>query len=398
VAGATQPGKALPAGAAPLAPGAVPAAGRGPTIARAVALSVILGVLGVLATFWWLGESVTSVAQVPVWAWLAGAGLTALNYLLGALRLTLLTRLTGQPVGFARSLRAYALGLLSAAITPGGSGQAPAVVLSLVRDGLPAARAWSVNVYVWVVDLFFLTWSVPIGLVVLGHSTDLLGRTSPVLLAVVLGLTFLTLNYLLAYRLLWVKAIVGPVMRIAWLRRWRAGTLDFLDRVAAATGRLSRRGVGLQAVLHLLTAGLYLATFLAFYVMVAGLGGNPPLLPTLAAVQLPMVVSFLFPTPGGAGLLEIAAASLFAAEGSTGQVGAAILAWRLLTYYSRYAIGPALGGTVLLRSRPRDGTDAPPRGSDGAPDEAEAPGEATGEPAGGPPREPAPGPDHPGTR
>lgn len=314
---------------------------------------MILGALGILATFWWLGESVTSVAAVPAWALLVGAALTAVNYLFGALRLTLLTSLTGQPVGFGRSLRAYALGLLSAAVTPGGSGQAPAVVLSLVRDGLPASRAWSVNVYVWVVDLFFLTWSVPIGLVVLGHSTDLLGKTSPVLLALLLGMVFLSLNYLLAFRLHWVKAIVGPVMRIAWLRRWREGALDFLDRVALATGQLSRRGLGLQAVLHLLTAGLYLATFLAFYVIVVGLGDNPPLLPTLAAVQLPMVISFLFPTPGGAGLLEIAAASLFAAEGSTGQVGAAILSWRLLTYYSRYAIGPALGGTVLLRSRKR---------------------------------------------
>lgn len=320
---------------------------------------MVLGALGILATFWWLGESVTSVAAVPVWALLVGAVLTGVNYLFGALRLTLLTRLTQQPVGFARALRAYALGLLSAAVTPGGSGQAPAVVLSLIRDGVPTTRAWSVNVYVWVLDLFFLTWSVPISLVVMAHSADLLGSIPPVPVALLLGLLFLSLNYLLAFRLRWVKALVGPVMRIAWLRRWRAGALDFLDRVAAATGQLSRRGLGLQVVLHSLTAGLYLATFVAFYVIVAGLGGNPPLLPTLAAVQLPMVVSFLFPTPGGAGLLEIAAASLFAAEGSNGQVGAAILAWRLLTYYSRYAIGPALGGTVLLRSRKRGGAPGP---------------------------------------
>ena len=294
--------------------------------------------------------------MVPAWALAAGAALTASNYLFGALRLTLLTRLTGDPVGFGRSLRAYALGLLSAAITPGGSGQAPAVVLSLVHDGVPAARAWSVNVYVWILDLFFLTWSVPIGLVVMGQSTDLLGSASPVLLAVVLSAVFLSLNVVLSYRLHWIKAIVAPVMRLPWLRRWRVPALDFFDRVATATGELSRRGLGFQGVLHMLTAGLYIATYLAFYAEALGLGGNPPLLPTIAAVQLPMVVSFLFPTPGGAGLLEIAAASLFTAEGSSGQVGAAILAWRLLTYYSRYAIGPALGGSVLLRARP--GRDA----------------------------------------
>ena len=303
--------------------------------------------------------------MVPWWAWLVGALLTVVNYLCGAVRLTLLTRVTGEPVGFARSLRAYGLGLLSAAITPGGSGQAPAVVLSLVRDGVPASRAWSVNVYVWVVDLFFLTWSVPIGLVVLGHSTDLLGKVSPALLALVLAVVFLTLNFLLSYRLHWIKALVGPVMRLPWLRRWRDSSLEFLDRVADATRQLSRRGLGLQVVLHLLTAGLYLATFFAFYVVVVGLGSRPPLLPTLAAVQLPMVISFLFPTPGGAGILEIASASLVTAEGSSGQVGAAILAWRLLTYYSRYAIGPALGGSVLLRRRPARTAAGTDHGNDG---------------------------------
>jgi len=328
-------------------------------------------VLGVLATFWWLGESITTVAQVPVWALLLGAVLTGVNYLSGGLRLALLTRMTGQPVGFGRSLRAYTLGLLSAAITPGGSGQAPAVVLSLVRDGVSASRAWSVNVYVWVVDLFFLTWSVPIGLVALGHSTDLLskllGNTSPVALAVALSALFLALNYVLAFRLHWINAIVGPVMRLRFLRRWRAPTLDFLDRVARATSEFSRRGIGLQLLLHVLTALLYIATYLAFYFILVGLGARPPLLPTIAAVQLPMVVSFLFPTPGGAGILEIASASLMSAEGGSGSIGAAILAWRLLTYYSRYAIGPAVGGTVLMRGRPgrrRSGLDVPEDATD----------------------------------
>jgi len=311
----------------------------------------VLGVLGVLATFWWLGESITTVAQVPVWALAVGALLTATNYLFGGLRLALLTSMTGEPVGFGRSLRAYTLGLLSAAITPGGSGQAPAVVLSLVRDGVPASRAWSVNVYVWVVDLFFLTWSVPIGLVALGHSTDLLRNTSPVALAVPLSVLFLSLNYVLAYRLHWIKAVVGPVMRLRFLRRWRVPALEFLDGVAQATSEFSRRGIGLQVILHALTAGLYIATYLAFYFILVGMGARPPLLPTIAAVQLPMVVSFLFPTPGGAGIMEIASASLFSAEGGGGYIGAAILAWRLLTYYSRYAIGPAAGGTVLVRAR-----------------------------------------------
>jgi hypothetical protein len=303
--------------------------------------------VGILATFWWLGEDLASVAQVPIGALALGVGLTLINYLCGATRLTLLTRLVGAPVGFLRASRAYALGLFSAAITPGGTGQAPAVVLALIGDGVPASKSWSVNVYVWVVDLFFLTWSVPIGLAVLGDSTRLLRGVSPLLLGVLLSAAFLSLYLLLSFRLVWLRGLLGAVMRLRWLRRWRTPAMSFLTRVAE----------GLQLLLHVLTAALYLATYLTFYVVAVGVGGHPRLLPTMAAVQLPMVVSFLFPTPGGSGLLEILAASLFSAEGKGGSVGAAVLAWRLLSFYSRFVIGPALGGTVLLKRRASAGSD-----------------------------------------
>ncbi len=315
-------------------------------------LAIALGAVGILATFWWLGEDLGSVAQVPAWALAVGVLLTLANYGFGALRLTLLTRLAGHPTGFPRSLRAYALGLFSAAVTPGGTGQAPAVVLSLLRDGVPAPLAWSVNVYVWMLDLFFLAWSVPIGLAALASSTNVLGGHSPLLLGAVLSALCLALYFVLAFRLQWARALIGPVMRLRFLRRWREGALAFLDRVADSTRALSRAGPIHQVALHALTAALYIATYLSFWVIAIAVGAHGRLLPTLAAVQLPMVVSFLFPTPGGSGLLEVFAASIFKAEGRGGAVGAAILAWRVLSFYSRFVIGPALGGTALLRRKP----------------------------------------------
>jgi uncharacterized protein (TIRG00374 family) len=145
-------------------------------------------------------------------------------------------------------------------------------------------------------------------------------------------------------------------MRLPFLQRWREGTLAFLDRVAEATRELSNTSLLHQLALHGLTAGLYVATYLTFYVIALGLGAHGRFLPTLASVQLPMVVSFAFPTPGGSGLLEVFAASIFKAEGRGGAVGAAILGWRLLTFYSRFIVGPALGGTALLRQRPQEAT------------------------------------------
>ena len=84
---------------------------------------------------------------------LLGFGLLGLNYLLGGLRLCWLTSLVGEKVSFWANLRAYLLGLVSAAVTPGGSGNVPAVALGLQQAGVVATKAWSVTLYTSTLDL-----------------------------------------------------------------------------------------------------------------------------------------------------------------------------------------------------------------------------------------------------
>lgn len=318
-------------------------------IARAVLLSVVLGLVGVGVTFWLLGEELASLTRIPVWALLAGVALLLLNYLCGGLRIVLLTRVLERPIDLWRSTRAYILGLFSSAVTPGGSGQAPATVLALIRDGLAPAESMSVTVYVWVLDLFFLAWSVPVGLMVLSRGSGLLDPGTAALVALAAGGAFLFSWYVLAYRLRALRGTVARLFTLRWLRRWQRGAIAFVDRTAAATALMTRRGPGLQLTLHALTATLYLATYTIFVVLIRSLGSDAGYATAVAAVLLPSVLSFIFPTPGGAGLLELAAASLFSVQQGPGSVGAALFAWRLITFYTRFVTGPALGGTVLLR-------------------------------------------------
>lgn len=319
-------------------------------LTRTIGLAVALGIAGIALTLWWLGEDLATLGRVPIGAFAAAVGLLLLNYLCGATRLLILTRVNDHPIGFWRSLRAYIMGLFSAAVTPGGSGQAPAVVLSLLRDGVPATTAWSINVYVWVLDLFFLAWSVPTALMVIGLYTDLLGERSPMLFALLAGVVFLASWYGLAYHLLRLRR--GLFWGLSWrpLKRWRRPALRFLHRVAQATAPLPYQHPLLRLMLHALTVTLYLATYLTFYVFARSVGSDAPLLPTVAAVLVPSVMAFAFPTPGGAGLLEIAAASLFRVQAQGTAVAAALLAWRLVTFYSRFLVGPALGGTLLMQA------------------------------------------------
>lgn len=355
-------------------------------VGRAVGFAVLLGAVGLLASFWLLGEDLRTAGTVPAWAYLVGLGLAAVNYLAGAFRLKALAAQVGERVRFVPVLRAYALGLFSAAVTPGSAGQAPAAVMGLVSGGLSAAHAWTVIIRVWVLDLIFLAWSMPLSILVLDRSTRLLEGTRAELVAALSSVAAVLVVALLIFRLSWLTALLMGLMRLPGLRRWRGRLRAFLDRVNEASGNLRRAPLPTQATLHLLTLTVYLTTYLTFYVVVASVRPGAPLLATMASAQVPTVAASFFPTPGGTGLLEVATASLLrlrtraeaarvvaeqrhqgpeyaagyeSATGSSGPpirtdnvqgpVAAAILSWRLLTYYLRLVVGPLLGGALIWR-------------------------------------------------
>ena len=325
---------------------------------RGIWLALVFGAAGLAATLWLLGESLTSLGRVPAWAFTVGAVLVVANYVAGAVRLRLLTTLGGNPLPLGACLRAYALGLFSAAVTPGSAGQAPAVALAMVRDGLTGAAAWSVTVYVWVLDLAFLAYSVPLSLLLVGRSAmDLSSAQLWAFAAVVAALAGFMI-WVLTFRLHWVTRLGRSLFRLRWLARWRASSTLFFDRVESAAGEIMRGTIAQKASLHALTAAVYLTTFTTFWVMVVALRPGAPYLTTMAIAQLPTVVATFMPTPGGAGLLEIITASVFLAgsddgrPGAAGTIAAAILGWRLLTFYSRFVVGPIAGATFARPARP----------------------------------------------
>lgn len=314
---------------------------------RAVAISIGFGLVGLALVLWWLGEDLSSAWKVPAWAYAVGAALAALNYVAGALRLMLLARVAQSPLSFFPALRAYALGLFSGAITPGSAGQAPAMVLSLVSDGTSAAEAWRMAVRVWVLDLFFLAWSVPLSVLLLGRSTRFMARFHPELLATGLFIGSTTLILVLIFRMNWLTSTAGYLLKLPLLRRWRSASIEFMARVEKAGRTLWSAPLQVQLRLHLYSLVIYISTYLTFWVVVESLRPGSNLLVTMAGAQVPMVLASFFPTPGGAGLLEVLTASLM----RSGHAAAAILAWRLLTFYLRMLVGPVLGWQVLRNAR-----------------------------------------------
>lgn len=337
---------------------------------RGAWLAVLFGMAGLAVTMWLLGGSLASLARVPAWAFAVGAALVVVNYLAGAFRLQMISSLGGHALSFGRCLRAYSLGLFSASITPGSAGQAPAVALAFLRDGLSGAQAWSVNVYVWVLDLAFLTYSVPLSLLLVGRSAISLSTRQLWAFALLVAVLAAFMMWVLSYRLNWFTSLGRQIFRLNWLARWRASTDVFFGRVEAASGEIMRGSPAQRLSLHALTAVVYLSTLAVFYVMIAAVRPGAPFLTTLAIAQLPMVLATFMPTPGGAGLLEIFTASLFVAGSSDarfdsspaqptgGSVAAAILGWRLLTFYSRFVIGPIAGSTFAGEAANRNAAES----------------------------------------
>lgn len=358
---------------------------------RAVVIAALLGVAGLVVSFWLLGEDWHTALTVPAWSYLAGLGLAALNYVSGAVRLMLLARRASEALRFVPALRAYALGLFSAAITPGSAGQAPAVALSLVAGGMSAAHAWTVNVRVWVLDLVFIAWSLPLSILVLGRSTQLLSGARPGLVAAVAFVVAALLAALFLFRLRWLTNAAAFVTRLPGIRRWRPRLRSFLDRFDESNANLRPASLPLHAALHLLTFVIYTTTYFTFFVVVDAMRPGASPLVAMASAQVPSVASAFFPTPGGTGLLEVGTASLMRltepsatrraapvasneplerSEGFGGNAGtagvvagtddakkaqagvaAAIVAWRLLTFYLRMVVGPLLGGNLFARRK-----------------------------------------------
>ncbi len=343
-------------------------------MSRGAWLAVLFGMAGLAVTMWLLGGSVRSLARVPAWSFAVGAALVVANYVAGMVRLRLISSLGGHPLPHGSCLREYALGLFSAAVTPGSAGQAPAVALALLRDGLTGAQAWSINVYVWVLDLAFLTYSVPASLLLIGRAAVSLSTAQLWAFAALVAALAAAMMWVLSFRLNWITNLGRRVFRLRWLSRWRANTDVFFSRVEAASGQIMSGSLAQRAALHLLTAVVYLSTLAVFWVMVVSVRPEAPLLTTMAIAQVPMVLATFMPTPGGAGLLEIFTASLFVAGSSDarthggaiqaagGTVAAAILGWRLLTFYSRFVVGP-IAGSTFARPAPNEGGSG--QGSDG---------------------------------
>ncbi len=315
----------------------------------ALLTSLLLSALGVGLVIALTGEreSLAQLGSLSAQALLLGLGLLALHYFAGGVRLALLARLCGTPVSIWRSTRAFILGLFCAAVTPSGGGNAPAIALALRRDGVRGSLAWAITLYTSVLDLLFFAWAVPLAAFIL-----YLGGSLPPLLfwlCLLLAPLCLLLWYGLSFQLGRLKRTLLRLFALPFLKRWQRAAGRFLERFDETAQFVAQQPWRNQVYLQAATTALHLGLYAIFYAVARDLGLNVTLGETLALLLLVSITSYVVPTPGSSGYLEVALTYAFAQNADTTLVIPAVLAWRGLSFYLSVVIGALLGGSIFVK-------------------------------------------------
>ena len=265
-----------------------------------------------------------------------------------AVRIGLLCRAQKIPLSFRSALLAHLAAMFVAAFTPNNTGVAPATVAALGRLGVPLGRGIGVAVEIFVLDLIFFAWTVPLGLAYLAHSDAI--ALPPGTRTAALATTALTITgAVLLVR--YPRLVTGLLLTSArWPRlnrfapRLRRSARDYYRSAIAFRTATARTWLALNVI----TASQWFGSFILFWSLLRlyGVQANP--LTVLAILSSLTLASHFVPTPGAAGFMEAAVG--FSICGQAG-AAAALLIWRLASFYAIFVLGP-LAGLLLHLARP----------------------------------------------
>jgi glycosyltransferase 2 family protein len=257
-------------------------------------------------------------------------------------------------VTLSRSTRALLLSLYGAAVTPGSTGANVALAWYLSRY-VDSRRATATAIFTLSLDLVYFAWSLPVWFIILQlKGIDLHLAVIGPILGVVVGLFALFaggLAWSLSYQTKRLEGIAWWITGLRFLKRFRRGALRFIRETADAMLEIRGLPPQRQFLLHLSTTLGFLLHFAVANMVAAGLGLPVDHVDLLAMQSIIIALSFVVPTPGGAGFFEVALGSSVRSAGiPDAAVAPFLVIWRVLSYYLYVFIGPFIGGPAMLRA------------------------------------------------
>ena len=283
----------------------------------------------------------THLLTMCIWAW----------------RVKTMSGSLGYRIGFFYSLNMIFANLLAAAITPAQAGGEPVRIHELYKAHVPIGDATAVVIMERVLDGIALAGLAAFAMLVLTDQWKSLGAISGIMDVVtwlfVAGC--LCLFFLAMRRPDVVKRVAHRCARF-FTRKWEVAEVEELDaqidleigNFHCAVGKFTRTAKGGLVRGFLCTLLFWVSGTLTASLILVGLG-QPPLILESFVIQLILAILMLLPlTPGGSGVAEIGATTLYAIFIPASIVGIFVVIWRLVLYYFNIALG-ILAGCIIVR-------------------------------------------------
>ena len=287
-----------------------------------------------------------------------------------ALRIQAMSASLGYRVNFRHCVNLVFANMLVAAVTPSQAGGEPVRIHELYRAGVPVGDATAVVVMERILDGIILGALGAFAMLFLGrYWSSLTSGFSGISLIMYGAWIAVTL-----FVLIFVYSVKNPdhLKRIlrwmsCWIdRRWHLRRLENLlstidrevDNFNKGLVKFVNHGKSGLAWGLFYTTLFWFSEFVIASLLLVGLG-QPPYFIESFVVQLVIAIIMMLPlTPGGSGIAELSATSLYSLFIPSSIVGVFVLLWRLILYYLNIILG-LLSSLVIVRRefRARDGRE-----------------------------------------
>jgi uncharacterized protein (TIRG00374 family) len=292
--------------------------------------------------------------SLPFTAHVLALAAAALEVVARAMKISFSAAAMRIPLRFSTSLRVCLGGDFGAAISPARSGAEPARFLILNEAGVPTAS----SLLILYTEIFLELLSLAIVALVLGLVLEKSTAMTSGLLGMVGGYATFVLGAGAIGILLSRRNANGPPPR--WARRlglhagrWRAVQRS-LRQLRGSVSAVRQARVWPMAASLLLSVVHVLVRLTILPIIVYSLGAQTPI---AGLVLWPLAILYggaVAPAPGGGGLIEVAFKAALGGSIPVAIFGAALLWWRVYTFYVNLAAGALVAGNAVMRALRRE--------------------------------------------
>lgn len=255
---------------------------------------------------------------------------------------------------YRKCLKLIVLWEFSGALTPTSKGGPFVMLFVLTREKLPAGRTAAAVFYTMVCDSGFFVLTLPVWLLIYGPPMLYPGMASYKDVGLASGAFFVTYALMVVY---WIVLVFLLMLRpqVAqralfwlagrrWLKRWSAKLHRLGDEFELAAAEIRQQDWRYHFKIIASTVGAWTSKFIMINFLIIAIVPSTPLDgSTQAFIYARLVAMFTImtfsPTPGGAGLAEVALAGFISDFVPTGIGLIVALLWRGMAYYGYLLLG-----------------------------------------------------------